>query len=175
MTSLCRGTLIHRYTHYICSGHWLSLPFALEDKVHCSKYLLRCFQKCTRCLFSERPMRVRARIITLVNLENDDFALQNLWWCGQMWNKLQEGFFLVVEWHRVFERGHRFSSSLKLFWSTIFSGFCSKRTSPQQQLDSDACNSLQCVSLLYNVFLKHLWWQHQICALHKCSAKAVVE
>ena len=81
MTSLCHGTLIHRYTHYICSGHWLSRPFALEDKVHCSKYLLRSFQKCTRRLFTERPMHVGASIITLVNLENDYFALRifNAW------------------------------------------------------------------------------------------------
>ena len=81
MTSLCHGTLIHRYTHYICSGHWLSRPLALEDKVHCSKYLLRSFQKCTRRLFTERPMHVGASIITLVNLENDDFALRilNAW------------------------------------------------------------------------------------------------
>ena len=76
MTSLCHGTLIHWYTHYICSGHWLSRPFALKDKVLCSKYLLRSFQKCTFYLFCERPMYVRASIITLVNLANDDFALR---------------------------------------------------------------------------------------------------
>ena len=81
MTSLCHGTLIHWYTHYICSGHWLSRPFALKDKVLCSKYLLRSFQKCTFIFFCERPMYVRASIITLVNLANDDFALRifNAW------------------------------------------------------------------------------------------------
>ena len=45
-------------------------------------------------------------------------------------------FFWLLSGIEYFKKGHRFSSSLKLFWSTIFSGFCSKRTSPQQQLDA---------------------------------------
>ena len=79
---------------------------------------------------------IKLMLFILASLHDDDFALQNLWWCGQMWNKLQEVFFWLLSGIEYFEKGHRFSSSLKLFWSTIFSGFCSKRTSPQQQLDA---------------------------------------
>ena len=65
------------------------------------------------------------------------------WFCIakslMMWPNVEQvarGFFWLLSGKEYFEKGHRFSSSLKLFWSTIFSGFCSKRTSPQQQLDA---------------------------------------
>ena len=76
---------------------------------------------------------IKLMLFILASL-HDDFALQNRWW---WWPNVEQvrGFFgRWVAWY--FEKGHRFSSSLKLFWSTIFSGFCSKRTSPQQQLDA---------------------------------------